>query len=41
MIRLCGDDDFEAIYEIVNDGASAYDGVVPARLLREPSARLN
>jgi len=36
MIRVCGDDDFEVIYEIINDGASAYEGVVAADLLGEP-----
>ena len=36
MIRLCGDDDFEVIYEIINDGASAYEGVIPTDLLGEP-----
>ncbi|MCH8815669.1 MAG: GNAT family N-acetyltransferase [Chloroflexi bacterium] len=36
MIRLCGDDDFEVVYEIINDGASAYEGVIAADLLGEP-----
>jgi GNAT superfamily N-acetyltransferase len=30
MIWRCGEDDFEAIWEIVNDGAQAYRGVIPA-----------
>jgi GNAT superfamily N-acetyltransferase len=36
MIRLCGPDDFEQIYEIVNDGARAYQGRIPADRLRTP-----
>ena len=36
MIRKCDDTDFEAIYEIVNDGAQAYKGVIPADRLKEP-----
>jgi N-acetylglutamate synthase-like GNAT family acetyltransferase len=36
MIRLCRDDDFEAIYEIVNDAAVAYKGVIPADRWHEP-----
>jgi GNAT superfamily N-acetyltransferase len=30
MIWRCGEDDFEAIWEIINDGAQAYHGVIPA-----------
>ena len=30
MIRLCQKDEFEQIYAIVNDGALAYKGVIPA-----------
>ena len=30
MIRRCGERDFEAIWSIINDGAEAYRGVVPA-----------
>ena len=36
MIRKCDDTDFETIYEIVNDGAEAYKGVIPADRLKEP-----
>ncbi len=36
MIRRCVDDDFEAIYEIINDAAQAYVGVIPAEFWREP-----
>jgi len=36
MIRKCDDTDFEAIYEIVNDGAQAYKGVIPADRLKDP-----
>ena len=36
MIRRCTADDFEAIYEIVNDAARAYQGVIPEDRWREP-----
>jgi GNAT superfamily N-acetyltransferase len=36
MIRKCDDTDFETIYEIINDGAQAYKGVIPADRLKEP-----
>ena len=36
MIRTCDDTDFETIYEIINDGAETYKGVIPADRLREP-----
>ena len=36
MIRPCVDTDFEAIYEIVNDAARAYRGVIPADRWHEP-----
>ncbi len=36
MIHRCDEDDFEVIFEIINDAASAYDGVIPADLWREP-----
>ena len=29
MIRSCNDEDFEKIYEIINDSAQAYRGVIP------------
>ena len=30
MIRKCEERDFEALYEIINDAAQAYKGVIPA-----------
>jgi GNAT superfamily N-acetyltransferase len=36
MIRLCLPDDFDAIYDIVNDAAAAYKGVIPADRWKEP-----
>ena len=36
MIRPCTDDDVATILAIVNDGATAYQGVVPADCLHEP-----
>jgi len=36
MIHRCDQDDFQVICEIINDAASAYDGVIPADLWREP-----
>ncbi len=36
MIRRCDDHDLEAIYEIINDAARAYAGVIPADLWSEP-----
>jgi GNAT superfamily N-acetyltransferase len=36
MIRRCGHDDFNAIWEIVNDGARAYKGIIPADRWTEP-----
>jgi GNAT superfamily N-acetyltransferase len=36
MIRPCRPDDFEFIYEIVNDAAIAYKGVIPADCWHEP-----
>ena len=36
MIRTCENTDFETIYEIINDGAEAYKGVIPADRLKEP-----
>ena len=36
MIRRCDDDDFEAIFAVVNDAASAYRGVIPAGRWSEP-----
>jgi len=36
MIRRCDDNDFEMIYEIINDAAQAYKGVIPTDLWKEP-----
>lgn len=36
MIRHCDDHDFQAIWEIINDGATAYKSVIPADRWTEP-----
>lgn len=36
MIRRCTEKDFESVYEIVNDAAQAYRGVIPADRYNEP-----
>jgi len=36
VIRPCRDADFEAVFEIVNDAAQAYRGVIPADRWHEP-----
>lgn len=36
MISACEDKDFEEIYEIINDGASAYRGIIPPDRWHEP-----
>ncbi len=36
MIRDCHPDDFDAVLDIVNDGAEAYRGIIPADRWREP-----
>ena len=36
LIRRCEPRDFHAIWEIVNDGARAYQGIIPADRLRDP-----
>jgi GNAT superfamily N-acetyltransferase len=36
MIRCCGDRDFDTIWEIINDGARAYKGTIPADCWTEP-----
>ena len=36
MIRKCHDGDFETIFEIVNDAAQAYKGVIPTDCWHEP-----
>jgi GNAT superfamily N-acetyltransferase len=36
VIRRCDDRDFEAIFSIINDGAQAYKGIIPADRWAEP-----
>ncbi len=36
MIRRCDDRDFELIWTIINDGARAYKGIIPADRWTEP-----
>jgi GNAT superfamily N-acetyltransferase len=36
LIRHCNDNDFETIYEIINDAALAYKGIIPADRWKEP-----
>ena len=36
MIRRCVDSDFEAMWAIINDGAQAYKGIIPADRWTEP-----
>jgi GNAT superfamily N-acetyltransferase len=36
MIRCCDEQDFELIWSIINDGAHAYEGVIPADCWTEP-----
>lgn len=36
MIAKCAPTDFEAIYEIINDAATAYRGIIPADRWHEP-----
>jgi GNAT superfamily N-acetyltransferase len=36
MIRQCDDRDFELIWAIINDGAQAYKGIIPADRWAEP-----
>lgn len=36
MIRRCEEGDFEALWSIINDGAQAYRGVIPADRWHEP-----
>jgi GNAT superfamily N-acetyltransferase len=36
LIRRCDDQDFEPIWSIINDGARAYQGVIPADCWTEP-----
>jgi N-acetylglutamate synthase-like GNAT family acetyltransferase len=36
MIRLCGEQDQEVMYDIINDAARAYQGVIPEDRYHEP-----
>jgi N-acetylglutamate synthase-like GNAT family acetyltransferase len=36
MIRLCTDNDFDAIFDIINEAAQAYKGVIPVDRWHEP-----
>jgi len=36
MIRKCDDSDFEKIYEIINEAAGAYKGIIPTDRWKEP-----
>lgn len=36
MIRSCQDEEFEAIWRTINDGAEAYKGIIPADRWTEP-----
>jgi len=36
MIRCCDEGDFDSIWSIINEGARAYEGVIPGDCLREP-----
>ncbi len=40
MIRQCTDSDFEEIFNIINDAAIAYKGVIPSDQWHEPYMRL-
>lgn len=41
MIRQCNDEDYNAIYSIINDAAMAYKGVIPADRWKEPYMSLD
>src|SRR6476620_8988318 len=36
MINKCGENDFAIIHQVINDGASAYKGIIPADRWQEP-----
>ena len=36
MIRPCTDQDFEDIFEVINDAAQAYSGVIPSDRFKDP-----
>jgi len=41
MIRRCTPQDFDRIHTIINDGASAYKGIIPGDLWTEPYMSVN
>lgn len=41
MIRLCRDEDIEQMYQIINDAASAYQGIIPDDRYHEPYMELD
>lgn len=41
MIRLCSDEDIEQMYQIINNTASAYRGIIPDDRYHEPYMELN
>jgi GNAT superfamily N-acetyltransferase len=41
MIRRCNNEDFHSIYEIINDAAQAYRGVIPEDRWHDPYMSLN
>jgi len=41
MIRKCRDTDVDVIFEIINDGAKAYEGVIPDDCLHDPYMRMD
>jgi GNAT superfamily N-acetyltransferase len=36
MMRRCAEEDFETVYDIINDAASVYRGVIPADRWKDP-----
>ena len=36
MLRMCGGKDFERMYQIINESARAYEGVIPADCYHQP-----
>ena len=36
MLRICRKKDFERIYQIINEAARAYDGIIPADCYHQP-----
>jgi hypothetical protein len=36
MIRPCTDQDFEDIFEVINDAAQAHQGVIPSDRFKDP-----